>query len=116
MTNYHILSWLAAVLLFFAVYRFNQKGLKKRAAFLHYVLRVLYMFVLFTGFYLVAQIPISFGHLVKTALGGLTIAIMEIILVHQVKGETYKALWVICLTLLGATLLLGFILPFGIHF
>ncbi|MBS2968317.1 DUF1516 family protein [Metabacillus sp. KIGAM252] len=115
MTHYHITSWLIAVLLFFAVYYLHKHGKVKLASILHVFLRITYFFVLATGFFLVSQISISFGHLVKTAIGALTVGFMEIILVHQKKGETYKPLWVICMFLLGAALLLGFYLPLGIH-
>ncbi|WP_162356588.1 DUF1516 family protein [Metabacillus mangrovi] len=116
MTHWHIAAWILAVILFFAVYVLYKKGRMKSAAVLHGILRLDYLLVLASGFYLVASVSITFGHLMKAALGILTIGFLEIVAVHKKKGESYKPLWIFCLAVLGGTILLGLYLPLGIRF
>lgn len=91
MTHLHITAWVLALILLFVSYAFYKNG-NKAGKILHMILRLDYLFILYTGGDLFASLfdldsPI-FGELIIKGLAGLWVIVaMEMILVKTAKSK-----------------------------
>lgn len=122
MIHMHILSWVVAIILFFAAYfNFSEKqGATPYFKPIHMFLRVFMVLVLFSGLWLLIQEFSSGsqggGHMLLTLkmVGGIaSVALMETALIKRKKGQaSHGILWATIIVII-ITMLLGIILPWG---
>src|SRR5690625_3813403 len=98
MAHMHITSWVLALVLVFLVTMFYKQGNEKVGKILHMVLRLAYLFILFTGGSLLGDyFSSTIGHtgelVIKVIAGIWAIAAMEMVSVKNKKrGRTTKRL------------------------
>lgn len=122
MIHMHILSWVLAIILFFAAY-FNYSKTQGPTPFykpIHMMLRLFMVLVLISGLWLLIQ-EFSSGsnggsHMLLTfkMVGGFAaIALMETTLIQRKKAQPTTALlwWTIIIIII--TMILGVVLPWG---
>ncbi|WP_164215030.1 YisL family protein [Virgibacillus sp. YIM 98842] len=112
MTHMHITGWVLALILFIVALVMYNQGKAKPGKILHMILRLDYLFILYTGGDLIAH---YFGGssllpeaIVKGLAGIWVIAAMEMILVRNNKGKPTKSFWIQLIIALLITLILGF--------
>lgn len=113
MAHMHITSWVLAFILIILVAMFNKQGKAKLGKILHMVLRLDYLFLLYTGGSLLSKyFSMSIGQtgeLVVKVIAGLWIIVaMEMIGVKTSKNESAKGWWI--------QLVIGAILAIGLGF
>jgi predicted membrane channel-forming protein YqfA (hemolysin III family) len=120
MAHMHITSWVLALILIILVSMFYKQGNKKPGKILHMILRLDYLFILYTGGSLLGEyFSATIGHtgelVIKVIAGLWAIAAMEMTGVKLAKGKPAKS-WVIQLVIAALiAILLGFTrLPLGI--
>ncbi len=116
----HITSWVLLIILFLVSYYFYsaKDGASKVATILHMIARLMMVFVLFTGFWLLirAFTGQSGTHMLLTLkmVGGVAVvALMEITLTKRKKGQNAMALFWSSIVVTIITIALGVILPWG---
>lgn len=114
MAHMHITSWVLAIILILLVVMFYKKGNSKVGKILHMVLRLDYLFILFTGGMLLSDyFTASIGHtgelVVKVIAGLWVIASLEMIGIKTGKSESTKSWWI--QFVIGALIAIG--LGFG---
>lgn len=122
MIHMHILSWVLAIILFFAAY-FNLSQSQGPTPFykpVHMLLRLFMVLVLFSGLWLLIQ---EFsagnnggGHMLLTfkMVGGFAaIALMEVTLIKRKKAQPTTSLLWWTIIVIVITMVLGIILPWG---
>ncbi|WP_249870143.1 YisL family protein [Oceanobacillus saliphilus] len=122
MTHMHITAWVLGFILFIVAIVMQRQGKAKPAKIIHMILRLVYLFTLYTGIDLLwdyiqnSGMPILAEAITKGLVGIWIIAAMEMILVKMGKGKPTKGLWVQFWIALVIVLVLGFVrLPMGIH-
>lgn len=112
MTHMHITGWALALILFIVALIMYNQGKKRPAKILHMILRLDYLFILYTGGDLIVN---YFGGssflpeaIVKGIAGLWVIAAIEMILVKTSKGKSAKSFWVQFIIAFLITLILGF--------
>lgn len=115
MTHIHLTALALALVLFFVVFGLFAAKKAKIANVLHQITRVVYLIVIMTGFLLLPMMPFTLGRISKVVLGLITIGLMEIVLVHQSKGEIKARDWVLFIVFLIATIFAGLLLPLGFN-
>ncbi|RLL45044.1 DUF1516 family protein [Oceanobacillus piezotolerans] len=120
-THMHITSWVLGFILFIIAYMLIKQGKQKQAKIVHMILRLDYLFILYTGgtltanYIVNAQMPMLAEAITKALAGIWLIAAMEIILVKINKGKSAKSGWIQFIIALILVLILGFArLPYGI--
>lgn len=120
MAHMHITSWALAIILIILVSMFYRQGKMKPGKILHMILRLDYLFILFTGGMLLSDyFSSTIGHtgelIIKVIAGLLTIYSMEMIGIKLGRKEPVKT-WVIILVIAALiAIALGFgRLPLGI--
>lgn len=120
MAHMHITSWALAIILIILVAMFYKQGKMKPGKILHMILRLDYLFILFTGGMLLSEyFSGTAGHtgelVIKVIAGLLTIYSMEMIGIKLSRKESVKT-WVIILVIAALIAIgLGFgRLPLGI--
>ncbi|CDO02697.1 hypothetical protein BN988_01172 [Oceanobacillus picturae] len=118
-THMHITAWALALILLIVSLIMYKQGKAKPGKILHMILRLDYLFILYTGGDLLAN---YFGGgdmlpeaIVKGVAGLWVIVAMELILVKTSKTKPAKGAWIQLVIALLITLILGFgRLPLGI--
>ncbi|WP_339228804.1 YisL family protein [Oceanobacillus sp. FSL K6-2867] len=124
MTHMHITGWVLGLILFIVAIVMQKQGKAKPAKIVHMILRLVYLFILYTGIVLVLdyfsggyQMPYPAEAATKGAAGIWLIAAMEMILVKLGKGKPAKSVWIQFWIALLIVLVLGFFrLPMGFYF
>ncbi|WP_445486614.1 YisL family protein [Niallia sp. 03133] len=118
MTHAHITSWLLALILFVIAYGLHKSGKEKGSKIVHMILRLMYLFVIGTGIwmlYTLGSLPPMY--VLKTLVGLWVIVALEMILVRTKKGRQTTILWTQFVVALVLVLYLGMTLPMGLwHF
>ncbi|AXI08754.1 DUF1516 family protein [Oceanobacillus sp. 143] len=121
MTHMHITSWVLAIILLIIAIMLRKQGKAKPAKIVHMILRLDYLFILYTGGALLAMyfsnivMPIFAEAMVKGLAGIWLIAAMEMILIKISKGKPTTSAWIQFVIALIIVLVLGFVrLPLGI--
>ncbi|GGH73110.1 UPF0344 protein YisL [Compostibacillus humi] len=121
MTHMHITSWLLGFILFAIVLILMKQGKEKPAKITQMILRLDYLFILYTGgdllaLYLGSNMGILGEVIVKSLAGVWLIAAMEMVLAKTKKNEPAKGGWIQFVIALLLVLILGFVrLEMGIH-
>lgn len=119
MAHMHVTSWALAIILLILVVVFYKQG-SKVGKILHMVLRLDYLFILFTGGGLLADyFSATIGHtgelIVKIIAGLWTIVAMEMIAVRTSKNRSTKGAWIQFVIAAVIAIALGFArLPLGV--
>ncbi|RDW18247.1 hypothetical protein CWR48_11725 [Oceanobacillus arenosus] len=121
MTHMHITSWVLGFILLIIAIVLQKQGKAKPAKIVHMILRLDYLFILYTGGDLLAmyfsniQMPMFAEAIVKGLAGIWIIAAMEMILIKMSKGKSTTSAWVQFVIALILVLVLGFFrLPLGL--
>ncbi|TCT16684.1 uncharacterized protein DUF1516 [Melghiribacillus thermohalophilus] len=114
MTHLHITSWVLALILFAAVLVLSNQGKEKPAKILQMILRLDYLFILYSGGDLFANYlgtgGATFGEVIVKVLAGLwIIAAMEMIVMKKAKGKPVSGWWIQW----GIALVIALVLGFG---
>ncbi|RCW69707.1 YisL family protein [Saliterribacillus persicus] len=121
MTHLHITGWVLALILLFVSYSFYKQG-KKPGKIVHMILRLDYLFILYSGGDLLAEYfrasGLPMGEVIVKSLAGLWVIVsMEMILVKTSKGKATKSFWIQLVVAFVIALILGlFRLPYGFYF
>lgn len=119
MAHMHITSWVLAILLLILVVVFYKKE-GKAGKILHMVLRLDYLFILYTGISLMINyFTMTIGHtgelVVKIIAGLWAIFAMEMIAVRTGKHVSTKGVWIQFAIAAAIAIILGFTrLPLGV--
>lgn len=119
MAHMHITSWVLAIILLILVVVFYKQG-SKVGKILHMVLRLDYLFILYTGGSLMADyFSATIGHtgelVIKIIAGLWAIVAMEMIAVRTSKNKPIKGVWIQFVIAALIAIILGFTrLPLGI--
>lgn len=112
MTHMHITAWVLALILFIVAYVMYNQGKGKPGKIVHMILRLDYLFILYTGGSLLGH---YFGGgnllpeaIVKGLAGIWVIAALEMILIKTSKNKPAKSFWNQLVIALIITLVLGF--------
>ncbi|WP_070119840.1 YisL family protein [Bacillus marinisedimentorum] len=110
MIHAHVTSWFLAIALFFVGYYLQRVGKDKPKKIVHNILRLFYLFVIGTGFYLLWAFYSFYDTAIfKGVLGLWLIFAMEMILVKESKGNKTFAYWVQFLIALVLVFFYGYI-------
>lgn len=119
MAHMHITSWVLALILLILVVIFYKQG-SKAGKILHMILRLDYLFILYTGGSLLADyFSLSVGHtgelIIKIIAGLWTIVAMELVAVGTSKKGSTKGAWIQLIIAAIIAIVLGFArLPLGV--
>ncbi|MCS4486794.1 YisL family protein [Staphylococcus americanisciuri] len=120
MINLHIISFIMLLILFFATYEnfSNKQGPTPLFKPLHMTLRLFMVFVLITGFWLIAKAFTSAGasHMLLTLkmVAGLgIIGLMEVTIARKKKQASSRQLFIWTWIIVVITAVIGTILPWG---
>src|SRR5699024_2009816 len=119
MAHMHITSWVLAIILLILVVVFYKQG-SKVGKILHMVLRLDYLFILYTGGHLLGQyFAGSFGQtgelIIKVIAGLWAIYAMEMVAVRTSKDKATKSAWIQLIIAAVIAIILGFFrLPMGV--
>lgn len=99
MAHMHITSWVLAIILIILVVIFYKKGNSKVGNILHMVLRLDYLFILFTGVMLLTDyFTGNYGHtgelFIKVLSGLWVIASLEMIGIKTSSNQPTKSWWI----------------------
>lgn len=113
MTHMHVTSWVLAIILLILVVVFYKQG-SKVGKILHMVLRLDYLFILYTGGSLLADyFSATMGHtgelVVKIIAGLWAIVAMEMIAVRTSKKRPTKGAWIQFIIAAVIAIVLGFV-------
>src|SRR5690625_4130510 len=120
MAHMHITSWVLALVLVFLVTMFYKQGNEKVGKILHMVLRLAYLFILFTGGSLLGDyFSSTIGHtgelVIKVIASIWAIAAMEMVSVKTRKRDETTSWWIQLAVAAIIAIALGFTrLPLGI--
>ncbi|MCM3124914.1 YisL family protein [Mesobacillus sp. AQ2] len=113
MVHAHMTAWFLALVLFFVALGLHKSGKEKGAKIVQMVLRLFYVLILLTGFWLLFSININIMYVLKAAVGLWVISMLEMILIRTRKNEKASILWVQFIVAILLVLYLGFSLPLG---
>lgn len=119
MAHMHITSWALAIILLILVVVFYKQG-SKVGKILHMVLRLDYLFILYTGGSLMADyFSATIGHtgelVIKIIAGLWAIVAMEMVAVRTSKKRPTKGVWIQLIIAVAIAIVLGFTrLPLGV--
>ncbi|GAA0448235.1 YisL family protein [Virgibacillus salarius] len=112
MTHMHITAWALGFILFALVYMMLKQGKEKPAKITQMILRLDYLFILYTGGDLIAYYfngsPLLPEAIIKGLAGVWIIAVMEMMLVKLRKQKSLKGLWLQFVIAVIIVLALGF--------
>lgn len=118
--NLHIISFVMLLILFYATYEnfSNKQGPTPLFKPLHMTMRLFMLFVLITGFWLIAKAFTSAdaSHMLLTLkmVGGLSIiGLMEVTIARKKKQVSNRSLFIWTWVIVVITAILGTILPWG---
>lgn len=109
MIHSHITSWVLAIVLFFVALGLHKSGKAKGAKVVQMIARLLYLFIIGTGIWILSSISsISTLYVIKSIVGIIVIAMLEMILVKTSKGKNTGIYWVLFIISFVAVLYIGF--------
>lgn len=120
MPHMHITAWVLALILLILVVMFYKQGNKKVGKILHMILRLDYLFILYTGGSLLGNyFSATIGHtgelVIKVIAGLWVIVAMEMVAVKTNKQKSTKSWWIQLVIAAIIAIGLGFArLPLGI--
>jgi len=120
MAHMHITSWVIAIILTIIVTVLYKQGNKKPGKILHMILRLDYLFILYTGGSLLGEyFSATIGHtgevIIKVIAGLWTIVAMEMVSVKTSKDKQAKSWWIQLIIMALIAIVLGFgRLPLGV--
>ena len=120
MAHMHITSWVLALILIILVAMFYKQGKMKPGKILHMILRLDYLFILYTGGSLLGEyLSATIGHtgelVIKVIAGLWVIVSMEMIGVKLSKNKSAKSFWIQLIIAAVIAIALGFgRLPLGV--
>lgn len=115
MLHMHITSWVLGFILFIVALVLLNGGKAKPAKIVHMILRLDYLFILFTGGHLLGiyfgniQMPLFAEAMTKGVAGIWLIGAMEMILVKNAKAKSAKGAWIQFVIALIIVMVLGFV-------
>ncbi len=110
MIHAHVTSWFLALVLFFVGYYLLRTGKEKPKKIVHNILRLFYLLIIGTGFYMLAAYYSFYDTAIfKGILGLWLIFSMEMILVKDSKGKKTFAYWIQFLISLVLVMFYGYI-------
>lgn len=104
----HSSFWMIALTLFFISYILLRRQKMRGQLITHMILRLIYLFVLYTGIRLIIQLNAMPITLVKGSLALILIALMESILVRGKKGMHIPLLWILFFVDIVAVFYIGY--------
>lgn len=104
----HSSFWMIALTLFFISYILLRRQKVRGQLITHMILRLIYLFVLYTGIRLIIQLNAMPITLVKGSLALILIALMESILVRGKKGMHIPLLWILFFIDIVAVFYIGY--------
>ncbi|MFD1850041.1 YisL family protein [Oceanobacillus bengalensis] len=113
MTHMHITSWVLGFILFIVAFVLLKQG--KNAKVVQMILRLDYLFILYTGGALLGDyisnsgMPILAEAITKGVAGVWLIAAMEMILVKSSKNKSVTGVWIQFVIALIIVMVLGFV-------
>lgn len=121
MAHMHITAWVLAIVLLILVVKFYKQGNTKPGKILHMILRLDYLFILYTGGSLFSSyywpLKASFaGEIILKVVAGLWVIVaLEMIAVKTNKKQSAKSWWIQFIIAAVVAIILGFVrLPYGI--
>lgn len=120
MAHMHITSWVLAIILLVVVTMFYKQGKTKPGKIIHMILRLDYLFILYTGGSLLGEyFSVTIGHtgelVVKVIAGLWAIIAMEMITVKTSKNNPTTSWWIQFVVAAVIAIGLGFArLPLGV--
>lgn len=115
MTHAHITSWALALILFVVALVLYKSGKEKGSKIVHMILRLMYLFVIGTGVWMLISLgSLPVKYLLKTLVGLWVVVMFEMILVRTKKERKTSILWIQFIVALVLVLYLGMTLPMGI--
>lgn len=115
MLHMHVTSWIVGLILLLVALFLYKKNSEKGAKIVHMVLRLFYLFIIFTGGYLLFDVyianfsmPLGAEAITKGLVGIWLIAAMEMLLVKTKKGKPVKGIWIQLVLALIIVLFLGY--------
>lgn len=116
----HITSWVLAFILLVLVVAFYKQGKETLGKVLHMILRLDYLFILYTGGSLLGEyFSATIGHtaelIIKVIAGLWAIVALEMVTVRTAKGKPTKTWWIHLIIAAIIAIVLGFArLPLGV--
>lgn len=116
MLHMHVTSWILGIILLLVAFFLYKQGNEKGAKIVHMILRLVYLFILFTGAYLLFdvylanfQMPLGAEAITKGLAGIWLIGAMEMILVKTKKGKSATSPWIQFAIAFIIVLVLGYV-------
>jgi hypothetical protein len=113
MLHTHVGSWSVGIILFIVSYFLLKFGKAKAQKITHMILRLFYVLIVFSGATMVILVTQEWGfpgvYAVKTILGLLVIAMMEIMLSKGKKGTFKTIYWLLLALLLVLVFFYGYV-------
>lgn len=116
MLHMHVTSWILGLILLVVALFLYKQGNAKGGKIVHMILRLMYLFILFTGGYLLFDVyianfsmPLGAEAITKGLAGIWLIAAMEMLLVKTTKGKSATGAWIQLILALIIVLVLGYI-------
>ncbi|UII56327.1 YisL family protein [Cytobacillus spongiae] len=109
MIHAHVTTWFIALILFFVSFSLLRKGNMRGQKITHMILRLFYLLVLATGGHLLSLYQFSSLALLKTLIGVLVIASMELVLSRGKKGKPVKNFLILFALSLVLVLYFGYV-------
>ncbi|MBS4188834.1 YisL family protein [Bacillus sp. FJAT-49705] len=109
MIHAHITTWVLALVLFFVALGLHRSGKARGLKVVHMILRLFYLLIIGTGIWILSSLhSISMLYIIKSLIGIVVIASIEMILVRLAKGKSTTMFWLLFVISLILVLYLGF--------
>lgn len=115
MLHAHITSWLLAIILFIIAVTLNKQGKEKSFKTVQMILRVFYLFIIFTGAQLLFSINVNFTYIMKAVFGIAVIGFFEMVLSRSAKKQPAGVFWGLLVAAFAVVLYLGYTLPLSAY-
>lgn len=113
-TNAHVFTWMMTLILFIMTISFQKKGKTQIQKAISYLLRLFYLFVIGTGFFLLRLNYQPVEYILKAVAGLWVIAMFEMIVARTKQGKNGKIFfWIQLIVAFIVALYLGYKLPLG---
>ena len=109
MIHTHITSWAVAIILFFVAFGLMKSGKEKGAKIVQMIVRLLYLFIIGSGIWILSSInSITTLYVIKSLAGIFVIGMLEMISVKTAKGKNTTIFWLLFIISFVFVLYLGF--------
>ena len=109
MIHAHITTWALTLILFFVALGLHKSGKARGMKVVQMILRLFYLLTIGTGIWILSSINIDMMYVIKSLVGIIVIAMIEMILVRLVKGKSTAVYWILLIISFALVLYLGFI-------